>query len=100
MDPWIVMPSLIAIAIVFVVLPIALGTYTAYRGPKTVRCPVDGQPAAIRAMVGRNDGSPVAPAFEGRAEATGAPSSDALLETTAVRKTDPARIGPGPERSP
>ena len=48
MDPWIVMPSLIAIAIVFVVLPIALGTYTAYRGPKTVRCPVDGQPAAIR----------------------------------------------------
>lgn len=53
MDPWIVLPSLIAIAIVFVVVPVALGTYTAYRRPKDVRCPADGSAATIQVEAGR-----------------------------------------------
>jgi hypothetical protein len=41
-------PALAAIAIVFVVLPVAAAVFTYYRRPKAVRCPRDGRPAIVR----------------------------------------------------
>ncbi len=61
MNPTTVIPLLIAIAVVFVVLPVAIAAYRFYRAPQTVRCPlrrtkatvtVDAQRAARAAVVG------------------------------------------------
>lgn len=42
-------PALVAIAVFFVLLPVAAATYLYYRRrPKEVRCPEDGRPAIVR----------------------------------------------------
>ena len=61
MNPTTVIPLLVAIALVFVVLPVAIAAYRFYRAPRSVRCPrlrakaivtVDAQRAALAAVVG------------------------------------------------
>jgi peptidoglycan/LPS O-acetylase OafA/YrhL len=61
MNPTTVIPLLIAIAVVFVLLPVAIAVYRFYRVPRTVRCPrlrttatvsVDPQRAALAAVLG------------------------------------------------
>lgn len=48
MDLSLVLPGLVAVAVVFVVVPVAAATYTYYRQAREVECPVDGRPAIIR----------------------------------------------------
>ena len=64
MDLSIVLPTLVAIAVLFVLGPVAGATYSYYRHPKIVRCPdacreavvtVNALRAAVDAMTGRPD---------------------------------------------
>ena len=61
MNPTIVISLLVAIAVVFVILPVAFGAYRYYRAPRIVRCPrmrakatvtVDAWQAARAAIIG------------------------------------------------
>jgi len=47
-NPSVVLPALVAIAVLFVLLPVAAATFLYYRRPKAVWCPVDGQRAVVR----------------------------------------------------
>jgi hypothetical protein len=64
MNPTIVIPLLVAIAVVFVILPVAFGAYRYYRAPRIVRCPrlrakatvtVDPRQAARAAITGSEE---------------------------------------------
>jgi hypothetical protein len=48
MNPWIVIPFLGAIAILFVVLPVGGAAYGQFRRQKLVRCPTGNSDAVIR----------------------------------------------------
>jgi hypothetical protein len=52
MDPWIVLPGLVLVAIVFVMLPVGLAVFRHYSRPKMIRCPVTGEDAAIQVDAG------------------------------------------------
>lgn len=61
MNPTVLIPLLIAIALVFIVLPVVIGAYWDYRAPRIVRCPrmrakatvtVDAWQAASAAIIG------------------------------------------------
>jgi hypothetical protein len=61
MNPTVIIPLLIAIAVVFIFLPVAIATYSFYRAPRVVRCPrlrakatvsVDPWQAVRRALMG------------------------------------------------
>jgi hypothetical protein len=47
MDPWIVIPFLGVIAILFVIVPIGGSVYAQFRRPKLVRCPTRNGDAVI-----------------------------------------------------
>jgi hypothetical protein len=46
-NPWIVVPSLVLVAVVFVLLPVAAAAYSRFRQPWRVPCPVDHAEAEI-----------------------------------------------------
>lgn len=48
MDPWIVVPMLAVIAVVFVILPVGGAVFTHFRRRKLVRCPATDGDAIIR----------------------------------------------------
>ena len=47
MDPWIVLAGIIALGVVYVALPVALGEFLRYYRRKFLRCPVTGEEAWI-----------------------------------------------------
>jgi hypothetical protein len=47
MNPWVVVPLLAAVAVAFVLLPVALAAWGHYRRPKQVDCPLAGRPATV-----------------------------------------------------
>jgi hypothetical protein len=47
MEAWTVLPGLIAVAVAFVLVPVGLGAYTAYRRGQVVSCPLGGEDARI-----------------------------------------------------
>ncbi|MBI4638891.1 MAG: hypothetical protein HY727_21350 [Candidatus Rokubacteria bacterium] len=47
MNPWIVLPTLAVLAVVFVMLPVGLAVYASYGRQKLVRCPETGGQAAV-----------------------------------------------------
>lgn len=51
MNPWVVVPALALVAVVYVLLPVGLAMSAHYRRPKVVRCPLTDAEAAI--AVGR-----------------------------------------------
>jgi hypothetical protein len=53
MNPWFVLPALVAVAAVFVLLPVGLAVYSRLRGPHAVVCPVNCRPATVRVDAGR-----------------------------------------------
>ncbi len=53
MNPWIVLPALAALAIVYVLLPVALTTYSRYRRQLNLRCPEAGEEAGLYFNSGR-----------------------------------------------
>jgi hypothetical protein len=48
MNPWVVVPMLAALAILFVMLPVALAVYTKFHRLMLVRCPATGAEAEVR----------------------------------------------------
>jgi hypothetical protein len=63
MNPWIVLPSLAVVALVFVLIPVALAVYSRFRAPSRVPCPVEHAEARIQ----------VDPGAAARAELLGRP---------------------------
>lgn len=47
MNPWIVLPAIVALGVVYVMLPIGLSAFFDYRHRKPVRCPVTGEGAWV-----------------------------------------------------
>lgn len=47
MDPWIVLAAIIALGVVYVALPVALGEFFRYYRRKFLQCPVTGEEAWI-----------------------------------------------------
>ena len=47
MNPWIVLPAIVALGVVYVMFPIGLSALSHYRLRKPVRCPVTGEEAWI-----------------------------------------------------
>lgn len=47
MNPWIVLPSLLLVAAVFVLLPVAAAVFSRFRHPSRVPCPVERAEAEI-----------------------------------------------------
>jgi hypothetical protein len=45
--PWIVVASIIAVAALYVLLPIVADTFLRFRGKKLLRCPVTGERAVV-----------------------------------------------------
>jgi hypothetical protein len=48
MNPWIVVPMLVVLAVLFVLLPVAAAVFTQFRRRKLVRCPDTQRDAVIR----------------------------------------------------
>lgn len=48
MNVWTVVPSLVVLAVVFVVIPVGLAAFFYYRYPRLVRCPLAAEDAVIR----------------------------------------------------
>lgn len=48
MNPWIVLPQIVVLAVVFVMLPVGAAVYAQYRRRKLTRCPVTGGDVVIR----------------------------------------------------
>lgn len=63
MDPVVVLPLLIAIGVIFVMVPVGLAVYAHYRRQKLVRCPETDGDAAVLIAAGR---AGIAAAFGGR----------------------------------
>ena len=62
MNPWIIVTAIIALGIIYVLLPIGLEAFFRYRRRKSLRCPVtaerawvlfDARRAAVSALLGR-----------------------------------------------
>ena len=47
MDPWIVLPVLALLAVLFVMVPVGLAVWARYAGRKLTRCPVSKREAII-----------------------------------------------------
>ena len=47
MDPWLVLGSIVALAIVYVMVPVGLAVFSHYRHPKRLRCPQSGEGATV-----------------------------------------------------
>lgn len=41
--PWIVITSIVAVAVLYVLLPLVADTFSRFRGKRSLRCPVTGQ---------------------------------------------------------
>lgn len=52
-NPVVILVSIALFACFFLLLPVALATYTDYRRSKTLRCPETGGPASVRFDAGR-----------------------------------------------
>jgi hypothetical protein len=48
MNPWIVLPAIVALAVVYVMLPTGLLAFFRYRLRKLLRCPRTGEGAQVR----------------------------------------------------
>ena len=48
MDPWVVLPALVVLAVVFVVVPVGAATFTHWRRPFRLTCPRAGAEAQIK----------------------------------------------------
>jgi len=48
MNPWIVLPAIIALSIIYVMLPMGLSTFFHYRRKKLVRCPLAGESVQLQ----------------------------------------------------
>lgn len=53
MNPWVILPALAALAIVYVLLPVGLTTFSRYRRQLNLRCPVGGEEAGLYFDAGR-----------------------------------------------
>src|SRR5687767_11568186 len=53
MNPTLVIPSLIVIAVLFVIVPVAGAVYRFYRAPRSVRCPRLRAPATVTVDAGQ-----------------------------------------------
>jgi hypothetical protein len=53
MNPWTVLPALAALAVGYVLLPVALTTFSRYRRQLNLRCPVTGETAGLFFHPGR-----------------------------------------------
>jgi len=47
MNPWIVLPAIIALGLVYIMLPTGLQAFFRYRPTKLLRCPETGDPARV-----------------------------------------------------
>jgi len=45
--PWIVITSVIAVALLYILLPLVADTFFRFRGKKLLRCPVTGERAVV-----------------------------------------------------
>lgn len=52
MNVLLVLLAILAIAVVYVLLPVGGATFTAWRRPRSVRCPVDGQVVPVQVDAG------------------------------------------------
>lgn len=48
MNPWIVLPAIVVVGVVYVMLPIGLNAFVRYRRRKLLLCPVARDPARIQ----------------------------------------------------
>ncbi|HEV8440016.1 MAG TPA: hypothetical protein VGT40_18150 [Methylomirabilota bacterium] len=48
MNPWLIMPALVVLAVIYVLLPVGAAMSTRYRRAKLVRCPLTGRKTALR----------------------------------------------------
>jgi hypothetical protein len=53
MNPWIIVPAIVALAIVYVALPVALTTFFRFRRQLNLRCPETGTEAGLYFDAGR-----------------------------------------------
>ena len=53
MNPWIVLPAIATLAIVYVLAPVALATFSRYRRQLNLSCPVSGEKAGLFFHSGR-----------------------------------------------
>lgn len=53
MDPWVVLPAVIVVALIFVVVPVAVVTFVHWRRPLRLTCPRAGSEAQIRVSAAR-----------------------------------------------
>ncbi len=47
MNPWLVVPALVAVAVLYVLVPVGMAAAAHFRWKKIVRCPLTGQDASI-----------------------------------------------------
>lgn len=53
MNPWVILPALAALAILYVLLPVALTTFSRYRRQQNLKCPETGKEAGLYFDAGR-----------------------------------------------
>ncbi len=53
MNPWLILPAIAALAIVYVLLPVGLTTFSRYRRQLNLRCPETGEEAGLLFHAGR-----------------------------------------------
>ena len=53
MDPWIVLLAIVALALLFVVVPVAVTTFAHWRRPRRFLCPEEGTAARVTVAAGR-----------------------------------------------
>jgi hypothetical protein len=51
--PWIIVCSIIALAVLYVLLPLVAETFSRFRGRRLIRCPVTGEEAKVDVDAGR-----------------------------------------------
>lgn len=62
-QPWIVLAAIVAVGVLYVLLPVVAGVYRRYRAPRALRCPETGETAEVgvdarRAALGAAFGEP------------------------------------------
>jgi hypothetical protein len=51
--PWIIVSSILALAVLYVLLPLVAETFRRFRGTRLLRCPVTGEEADVEVDAGR-----------------------------------------------
>jgi hypothetical protein len=51
--PWIVIASIVAVAMLYVFVPLVADTFRRFRATRSLRCPVTGQKASVHVDAGR-----------------------------------------------